>query len=212
MTEVKAKRRYDASKRREQADQTRRAVLDVARRQFLDNGYAPTSVASIAEGAGVSPETVYKAFGGKSGVIRALWQHSLEGVGPVPASIRSDAMSDSETDPERVLRAWGAFTAEVAPQGAPVMLLIRAAAATDPEMAALRDEASEQRRARMRHNARKLQRRGWLRPGVSLTRATDILWAYSSEDLYDLLVIRSGWPPAAYGRFVGDALVASLAP
>jgi hypothetical protein len=31
----------------------------------------------------------------------------------------------------------------------------------------------------MRHNAR-LQRRGWLRPGITLAQATDILWTYSS--------------------------------
>jgi hypothetical protein len=73
-------------------------------------------------------------------------------------------------------------------------------------MAALLAEAHDQRRARMRHNARRLQRRGWLRPGITLAPATDILWTYSSAELYDLLVIKSGWPVTRYGQFVGDAL------
>ena len=92
------------------------------------------------------------------------------------------------------------------------MLLIRAAAASDPEMADLLAEADEQRRTRMRHNARRLRRRGWLRPGITLAQATDILWTYSSTELYDLLVIKSGWPINRYGQFVGDALTAALLP
>jgi hypothetical protein len=63
----------------------------------------------------------------------------------------------------------------------------------------------------MRHNARP-QRRGWLRPGITLAQAADILWTYSSAELYDLLVIKSGWPIKRYGQFVGDALTAALLP
>jgi AcrR family transcriptional regulator len=212
MVEVKTKRRYDASRRRAQAAETRNAVLDVARRQFLEQGYATTTMAAIADEAGTSVETVYKAFGSKSGLVRALWERGLTGRGAVPAPQRSDLLSSTETDPERVLRGWGAFTTELAPEGAPIMLLVRGAAATDPDMAALLAEAEDQRRTRMRHNARRLQQRGWLRPSISLATATDILWTYSSAELYDLLVVKSGWSAKRYGEFIGDALVAALLP
>jgi AcrR family transcriptional regulator len=212
MPQVKPTRRYDASRRREQARRTQEAVLTAARRQLLEQGYAATTVARIAAEAQTSVDTVYKTFGGKAGIVRVLWQRGLEGVGPVPAPQRSDLLSATETDPVRVLRGWGRFTTEVAPQAAPIVLLIRAAAATDPEMGTLHAEVENQRRTRMRHNARRLQRRGWLRPGISLSRATDILWTYSSAELYDLLVIKSGWPVDRYGQFVGDALVAALLP
>ena len=212
MADVKTTRRYDASRRREQAGRTRDAVLAAARGQLLEHGYAATTVARIAADAGTSVDTVYKRFGGTSGLVRALWQRALEGRGPVPAPRRSDALSSTETDPVRVLRGWAEFTMELAPEGAPIMLLIRAAAATDPEMAALLAETEQQRRARMRHNARRLQRRGWLRPGVTLGQATDILWAYSSAEVYELLVIKSGWPVSRYGQFIGDALIAALLP
>jgi hypothetical protein len=121
-------------------------------------------------------------------------------------------MSSTETDPVRVLRAWGRFTTEVAPEVAPILLLVRGAAATDSDMAALLDEADEQRRSRMRHNARRLQRRGWLRPGITLRQATDVLWTYSSAELYELLVLKSRWPLERYGEFVGDAMAAALLP
>jgi AcrR family transcriptional regulator len=212
MVEVKTKRRYDASRRRAQAARTRSTILDIARREFLDHGYATTTVASIAAEAGTSVETVYKAFGGKSGLVRALWERGLDGRGPIPAPERSDLLSSTENDPVRVLRGWGSFTTEVAPELAPILMLVRGAAATDPEMAALLADAEAQHRTRMRHNARRLQRRGWLRPGIGLTQATDILWAYSSTELYELLVVKSGWPIKRYGDFIGDALIAALLP
>ena len=212
MSEVKTTRRYDASRRREQATRTREAILDVARRQFLEQGYAATTVSRIAAEASTSVETVYKAFGGKSGVVRALWERSLAGRGPVPAPIRSDALSASESNPVRVLRGWGQLTTELAPEGAPVILLIRAAATADSDMATLLAEAEAQRRTRMRHNARRLQRRGWLRPGITLAHATDILWTYSSAEIYELIVIKSGWPIERYGAFVSDAMIAALLP
>jgi AcrR family transcriptional regulator len=207
---VKANRRYDSSRRREQAERTRTMILDIAHRDFVDRGYAATTVPSIAEQAGTSVETLYKAFGGKAGLVRALWERALAGRGQVPVPVRSDALSSTATDPVTVLRGWGSFTAELAPSGAPIVLLIRAAAATDADMAALLAEVEDQRRRRMRHNARRLKQRGWLRPGISVSRATDIMWTYSSAELYELLVLRSGWSARRYGEFVGDALVATL--
>lgn len=79
-------------------------------------------------------------------------------------------------------------------------------------MAALFAEAEAQRRTRMRHNARRLQQRGWLRPGIGLGQATDILWTYSSAELYDLLVLKSGWTLKRYGQFISNALIAALLP
>jgi len=38
------------------------------------------------------------------------------------------------------------------------------------------------------------------------------LWAYSSPELYELLVIRRGWPAERYGQFIADALRSALLP
>lgn len=212
MASVKTTRRYDATRRRQQAARTQDAVLDAARRLLLEHGYASTTVARIAAEAGTSVDTIYKGFGGKSGIARALWQRALAGRGPIPAPVRSDALSSNEADPALILRGWGRFSAELAPEGAPIMRLIREASVTDPEMAELVAEADDQRRARMRHNARRLQRRGWLRPDITLAEATDIMWTYSSTELYELLVVKSGWSTSRYGEFIGDALTAALLP
>jgi AcrR family transcriptional regulator len=196
----------------EQARRNREAILEAARSAFAADGYATTTVAAIAGKAGVSPETVYKTFGGKPGLVRAIYEAGLAGRGPTPAPERSDAMSAEETDPRGLIRQWGALTAEVSPLVSPILLLARSAAAVDVELQALLDESDAARLARMRHNANVLARRGFLREGMTAARAGEIMWTYSSPELYELLVVRRGWTPAQLGDFVADALIAALLP
>ena len=212
MSTVKPVRTYNARGRQEQARRTRDAILDVAETGFLTRGYAATTMSSIAEEAGVAVDTVHKAFGGKAGLVRAIYERGLDGRGPVPAPQRSDDMQNAEADPHAVVHRWGALGAEVAPLVAPIHLLIRDAAATDPDMAALLRDSDHRRRERMRHNAKTLADRGDLKTDVTLEVATDIMWTYSSPELYELLVLRCGWDTRRYGRFIGEALAAALLP
>jgi AcrR family transcriptional regulator len=209
---VKPTRRYDSSRRRRQALRTREAILDAARQLFLSGGYAGTTVMSIAEAADVSVETIYKGFGGKPGLVRAIAEKGLEGAGPIPAEQRSDEMRTLERNPYRVMERWGTFVTEVAPLTAPIVLLMQTAAATDLEMVAMLEELDRDRLARMEHNARQLFERGDFREGITLEHARDVLWAYSSPELYGLLVIRQRWPLERYGQFVAEGMTAALLP
>ena len=87
-TTVKTNRHYDSSNRKQAAQTRRLAVLNAARRRFLKDGYAATTVASIAADAGVSVETLSKAFGGKPGLVRALGEAGRAGGGPPDAESR----------------------------------------------------------------------------------------------------------------------------
>jgi len=207
---VKPKRRYVSARRRDQALQTREAILDTARRGFLRDGFAPTTIASIAEGARVSVDTVYKAFGSKPGLVRAICVQALAGDGPVSAEARSDALHAAESDPREIIHGWGALTTEVAPRVAPILLLVRQAAAADSEMASLQAELSAQRLERMTHNARNLAASRHLRDGLSVELAGEILWTYSSPELYELLVLTRCWPLERYGAFLADAMIAAV--
>jgi hypothetical protein len=64
----------------------------------------------------------------------------------------------------------------------------------------------------MTHNAQTLLKGGHLRPGIDLDEAADVLWTYSSPELYELFVVRRGWTVERYGRFVADAMIAALLP
>lgn len=208
--DVKAARRYDGTRRREQARQNREAIIGVARSRFLSEGFAPTTIASIAEAAGVSVDTIYKAFGGKPGLLRAICETALAGDGPIPAEARSDTLQTSEPDPRLIIRGFGALSAEVAPRIAPILLLIRDAAIADPEMAILRAEMDTRRLTRMTNNARTLAAAGHLRDGITAEHAGEIMWTYSSPELYELLIIVRDWTPDRYATFITDAMTAAL--
>ena len=209
---VKRTRRYDSARRKDAAQRRRGAVVEAARRLFLREGFSGTTIARIAEDAGVSEETVYKAFGNKIALVRAIRDQALAGAGPVHAERRSDRMQASENDPRQIIRGWGVLTMEVAPRVAPVLLLVREAAASDPELARLQAEMDAARLTRMMHNARTLLKGRHLRSGITLDAATDVLWTYSSPELYELLVIRRGWSVERYGRFIADSMIAALLP
>jgi AcrR family transcriptional regulator len=212
MTNVKGTRRYDARNRRAQALRNREAILEAAQRQFLGSGYAATTIAAIAAEASVSVETIYKAFGGKPGLVRAIYERGISGREPIPAFQRSDAMREGETDPRTIMRNWGLLASEVGSVVSPIVRLVRAAAITDPDMAALLKAANDTREQRARHHAHFLKQRGYLRQGITLTEAADILWTCTSDELYDLLVTQRGWSLPRFARFLGEYLIAALLP
>ena len=212
LANVKRKRHYDSSGRQAQARRTQQAILDAAERQLLQGGYATTTIAAIAAEAGVSVETIYKAFGGKPGLVRAIYERGLTGREAISAFERSDAMREHETDPRTIMRNWGALTSEVSSVVSPIVRLVRAAAASDPDMAALLHASNDIREERAHHHARFLKQRGYLRDGVTLAQATDILWTCTSDELYELLVLQRGWSLARLARFLGDFMITALLP
>jgi AcrR family transcriptional regulator len=209
---VKRRRRYDATRRRARALDTQVAIVDAAERLFVRDGFQATTIPAVAAQAGVSQETIYKTFGSKTGLVRAIRERRLAGEGPLHAERRSNALQKGERDPRRVIEGWGRLTIEVAPKVMPILLLVAAGAATDAEMARLRQELDLARLTRMRRNARRLARAGHLRAGLRQSQAADLLWACSSPELYDLLVRRRSWALTRYARFIVDVMIGQLLP
>jgi AcrR family transcriptional regulator len=207
---VKPKRAYDATLRQMQARASHDRIIDIAERHFLHDGYAPTTITTIAGEAGVSVDTIYKSFGGKAGLVRAIRDRALRGEAPLPAEQRSNALQEHEPDARKIIQGWGRFVSELAPRAAPILLLVRDAASTDPELRALLEELDADRLRRMTDNARRLHAAGHLRSGVTIQHAADVLWTYSSPELYQLLVLRRGMPVKDYGDFVAKAMATAL--
>ena len=74
------------------------------------------------------------------------------------------------------------------------------------------EELDDVKLERMEHHARQLFERGDFRDGVTMEHARDVLWAYSSAELYGLLVFRQRWPLELYGQFVAEGMIAALLP
>jgi hypothetical protein len=79
-------------------------------------------------------------------------------------------------------------------------------------MAALRAEMDTSRLTRMTSNAHNLAEAGHLRDDITAEHAGEVLWTYSSPELYELLVLGRGWPAERYATFIADAMIAALLP
>ena len=79
MPTVKSRRPYDSRRRREQAAQTRQDIEAAAAKLFRERGYAGTSMPAIASEAGIVVETIYRAFGSKAGLFKAVLESALAG-------------------------------------------------------------------------------------------------------------------------------------
>ena len=129
---VKGVRSYDSSGRQAQARRTRAAVLEAARAAFLDHGYAATTLGTIAEQAGVSVETVYKAFGNKAGLLKAVFDVAIVGDDEaVPLAARDMvARINVEPDGAKKLAIYSREYAVRAERSVPIQLLVRDAGAS----------------------------------------------------------------------------------
>ncbi|MCV7408145.1 TetR family transcriptional regulator [Mycobacterium florentinum] len=203
-------RRYDSTRRRQQAQHNRDAVLAAARQRFLAQGYAATTIAEIARDASVSAETVYKTFATKAGVLKALFDVSVAGDDePIPM-LQRDVIQNvaKETDAARKLEMYAEHLAAIMPRSAPVQLLARDGAASSPDAGEVWKQIRQETLAGMTMFASDLAGTGQLRVGAK--QARDILWTYHAPELYELLVLERGWPAGRYGKFLAQALIDAL--
>ena len=209
---VKAKRRYDSTRRRAQAAATRADILDAAQRLFEQRGYAATTMEAIAAEAGVALKTVYVAFDTKSGLLRAVWNHLLRaGRDEVPVA-EQDWYREvvEELDPERQLRLVARNSRVVKLRIGGVLEVIRGAAPTDPDIAALWRRIQDDFLGNQRAIAQSLEDKGALLPGLGVDAATDILWLLNISNAWHLLVVERGWAPERFEQWIGDVACAQL--
>ncbi|MBV8954783.1 MAG: helix-turn-helix transcriptional regulator [Solirubrobacterales bacterium] len=211
--EVKpSRRRYDASGRRARAQRTQAEIAQTARRLFVERGYGMTTISDIAEATSVSPETIYKAFRSKRALLDAAITAAIRGDNET-TPLRSRPVIDAirqEQDPRRQLEMYGNFLAEVNPQLAPLVRVMRDAATSDADVAAALTQLKADRLDGMSEFAALLAARGALRPGVSKTQAADALWTLNSPELYELLVLERRWNKRRYAQWVTHQLAAAL--
>jgi AcrR family transcriptional regulator len=209
-----AKRRYDASRRLATASETRNRLARVAKEAFLQQGYAATRMADIAEAAGVSLETLYAAFGPKPKLVRYLIEIALSGQEePIPALDREWVRAaQAETNPSRLIEMLAAGATQLEQRVAPLWAAVKEAAKDDPALRATVEELSERRLTHMRVFIDDLSSKGGLRPGLSRDTAADAVWAMNSPEFFALFVLERGWSPSAFEAWLADTWKRLLLP
>jgi AcrR family transcriptional regulator len=209
---VKPKRRYDSTRRREQAAATRLEILEAAQRLFERDGYVATTMAAVAAEAGVALKTVYLAFETKAGLLRALWHLRLRGdEDDVPIAERPWYREVlAEPDPERQLRLGARNARQVKGRAANLMRAMRDAAGSDADSAALWRRIQDDFLANQRAVVDAIDAKGALAPGLDAARAADILWTLNHPDVWHLLVGERGWTPEEWEQWFADTACSQL--
>ncbi len=208
------KREYRSSRRAEQAHETRNRILEAARTLFIRHGYSGATIEAIAQEAGVSPLTIYGVFGNKASLLQALIGVLVGGDDqPVPLLQRPEPRAVfQEADPVLKLQRFAEGISDILERVAPMFALMRAAAKTEPELAATLAERLEARYQHLQAFVQNLMAHTALRDGVDEAAATTTVWAITSPDMYLLLTADKGWTKARFAGWVADSLVRLLLP
>ena len=205
--DVKGRRRYHSPLRAEQADGTRRRVLAAARELFLARGYAGTTVAAVAQAAGVSPDTIYVSLGGKQGLLEGVL--SLASFDPEDPAQRDQEHRREEigelADAHQRLRRLVELSCQTLARISPVHAVLRGAADGHPFAAELSTRMLELRLQLQASNLETSLGRS-LRPGLTVKQAADHYSALLSPELYHLLTVERRWTTRRYAAWVTDLL------
>ena len=205
------RRRYRSERRREQAQQTRVLVLDAAARLFEERGYEGTSIAGIAEQAGVSPETIYGHFGNKRVLLGELVRLAVRGPDPAPvAQQKVPRTLAAVTDQHEQLRLFAADVVTRLERAAPLVAVVAGASRSHPELAQLLTTLHSDRLKNLRVLVDALAANGPLR--LQGDDAVETVWALTSPELHQLLVRVRGWTRRHYADWLATSLAQLLLP
>lgn len=200
------KRPYRSPRREAQARQTRKRIVDAARRLWVARGFAATTIEAIAAEAGVAVQTVYGTFGSKASILIALLGRLEETAGGdtlMPELRRAG-------DAREQIAIIALFNRRLFEAGADILAIALGTVATDPDVAEWVAEGDRRRRHGQSFLVADWHRARALKPRMSQSEAGDILYTLTSPEMYLLLVRTSGWTPDRYERWIDRSLAAML--
>lgn len=196
--------------RRRRALATQQRVIEAAAAAFIRRGYVATTMALIAEEAGVAVQSLYLRFGSKLAILKAALDIAIVGdMEPIPLLEREwvkrlaavddgyEAVSLFVDEATRIFSRTHALYA-----------VIQAASAGDAGI--LLSENRRQRREGNRAVAQILSRKAGFDPHLKVKVAADIIYGLVSEDTYGLLVVDCGWRPQDWSLWCAATLAARL--
>ena len=198
-------RPYRSPVRAERSADIRRRIAMAAREQFAEHGFAGTTVARIAQRAGVAEPTVYAIFGSKGAIVRALlvqMEHDADGAG-------WGQRIAGENNPHRKLAAFAQWITALF-SSSKVAIKAAHGAAGHPAIIQLREEGDRHRREGLDTVISALAHAEALRSDLSETRALDRAWMLTGVELYLSATDGCGWSDEEYAVWLATVLQEQL--
>jgi AcrR family transcriptional regulator len=204
-------RAYRSELRQQQAEQTRSRVVAAAVELFADNGYARTTLAKIADKAGVSPETV-QGHGPKAALMIAAIEYAAFGVAGEEDVFNLDMGRRFLAVPDRdaALDYLAAAQTEVHERTARLTRALFGGAGADPEL----DRYLADFMAGIDTQARRLcgvcRDRGWLRDDMPFDEVVETGGVICSVETYLRITHRDGWTATRYRKWLRRMLAETV--
>ncbi|WP_054812558.1 TetR/AcrR family transcriptional regulator [Nocardia arizonensis] len=202
---------YDNSARTASARATRARVLVAGRKSFLERGFTGTTVRHVAQEAEVSQETIYKTFGGKAGLLKAVYDTTLVGDDEqVSLAQRPEALAViNATDPAEAVASYAKLAQTISTRVDPLLRVLLASRDTDAALSSFARTIDQERRTGSAMWVRHWHAAGWLREDLEVDKAADILCALNSNEPRWFLLDR-GWTAEEVTAWLTDALCHAL--
>ena len=197
--------------RRQKALETRWRIMDAALDEFTERGYHDTTMAAIAERAGVAVQTVYLGFRTKSGLLEDLVGNAVMGrtrdgeIGR-PDETEGWARALSEPDGIKALALFVDASVPVYERTSAIGDAGRSAYASDPDLAEWWVRSEALRLDGCVQMIQALADHGSLREGLSVEEAADVLATTLSPQSFLAFTVDRGWTVEHLAAWLKDAL------
>ena len=200
------KRVYNSEARTSQAAETKSRILDCAKKLFQTEGFECVTIEKVAKAAKVSAPTIYALFQSKRGILRALMDEAL----PTDQFLALVEKGNLEKSAKRRLENTAKISRQMYDAERAQMDIFRGASVLAPEFKELERERELRRYKRQEEYVKRLAEEKSLAKGISLSKARDIMWAFTGRDMYRMFVVERGWSSDEYEKWLAELLIKTL--
>lgn len=187
-------------------ERTRAALIEATRELLETTGATGTGLATIATRAGYSRQAIYRHFGSRAGLLKAVLADVDE---------RGDAQESVETilgaeNAHAVIHNLVAWWASYVAGFAGIARSVLAGRDADPELAAAWEDRMDALLGVCRLVVDRCASEGLLRAELEPPVAAEMLWGILSIPLWNQLIVDRGWSQDEYRERVGAIAQAAL--
>ncbi|GAA1101986.1 TetR/AcrR family transcriptional regulator [Nesterenkonia jeotgali] len=188
-------------------------MLDATARLLVEQGYSSMTLAEVARTAGVSVETVYKAFKNKPELVRQALGAAVSGDDEQVALIERPDMQAAlhEGAGDRIIDAFVVASTRILMRIGPLLASVLVAGrAGEPELQKIADVAGRERLADFTRIIEAVAATGDLDPRLDVAHAADAMWSIGSPEVYFQLTTDRGWTDEQYSDWLTRTLQSTL--